>query len=523
MTRWTTRLLQAGVVAVMLVALPYKIFDLDRYFVAKELVLNVVALIVGVAVVLKRRTVTADLADKLLALFLAWSLASALFATNHWLAQRALGLSFASAMIFWASRRASADGGYRSILIAAAVATVVVALTSLAQTYGIESDYFTINRAPGGTLGNRNFIAHIAAIGLPALAYATVTSRRSFGALLGSLGGAVVTAALVLSRSRAAYLAVAASVIVIAIPLFASRKHWPHDKIGGRLARLLLAAFVGGAIATILPNHLNWNSDSPYLDSARGMVDYSKGSGKGRLAQYENSLKMAAANPIFGVGPGNWPVRYTKYAPSNDRSLADDGMTANPWPSSDWVAFVSERGFVAAIALVAVFVVLFFGGFRRWSEFGDGDAVLVKLVLIGTIVATAVVSAFDVALMLAAPAFLIWAIVGAASGVGRVGTNVTAGGRWWSVASVVAILILVTAVVRSATQLAAMEMVGYGTHTVDWARAAAWDPGSYRINVRAGELYANRGKCETAKTYAGRAVSLFPNSSAAKRLARKCE
>src|SRR4051812_10509780 len=202
----------------MLAALPYKIFELDRYFVPKELILNVVALIIGITLVLRAREMKVDLADKLLALFLAWSLASAIFATNHWLAQRALGLSIASAMVFWASRRIGADGEYQSILIAAAVATVVVSLTCLAQTYGLQTEYFTLNRAPGGTLGNRNFIAHIAAIGLPSLAYCTATAKRPFGALLGSLGAAVVAAALVLSRSRAAWLAVAASIVVILIP-----------------------------------------------------------------------------------------------------------------------------------------------------------------------------------------------------------------------------------------------------------------------------------------------------------------
>src|SRR6476646_7130891 len=164
-------------------------------------------------------------------------------------------------------------------------------------------------------------------------------------------------------------------------------------------------------------------------------------------------------------------------------------MTANPWPSSDWVAFVSERGFVAAVALLGVFVVLFFGAFRRWAEFGDGDVVLVKLVLIGTIVATAVVSAFDVALLLAAPAFLIWSIVGATSGARRMGDDVVRGGRWWSIASAMATILLVVSTARSATQLVAMSTVGFGTHTKDWANAAAWDPGSYRINVRAGEIY----------------------------------
>jgi len=521
-TKTAIRLLQAGVVIVMLAALPYKIFELDRYFVPKELILNVVALVLALTMVLRAREMKIDLADKLLALFLVWSFLSALFATNHWLAQRALGLSIASAMVFWSSRRIGADGGYRSILVAAAVATVVVSVTCLAQTYGLQSEYFTLNRAPGGTLGNRNFIAHIAAIGLPSLAYCTVTSRRSFGALLGSLGAAVVAGALVLSRSRAAWLAVAASIVVILIPLFVSRKYWPHGQVGGRLARFLLALFLGGAIAGVMPNTLNWNSDSPYLDSARGMVDYSKGSGKGRVAQYENSLKMSAANPIFGVGPGNWPVRYTEFAPSNDRSLASDGMTANPWPSSDWAAFVSERGFVAAIALLGVFVVLFFGAFRRWADFGDGDVVLVKLVLIGTIVATGVVSAFDVALLLAAPAFLIWSIVGATSGARRMGDDVVRGGRWWSVASAIAAILLVVSVARSATQVVAMSTVGYGTHTADWVHAAVWDPGSYRINVRAAELYVSRGKCATAKPYAKRAVGLFPNSPKAKRLARSC-
>ena len=522
MTRTATRLIQGGLVAVMVVALPYKIFELDRYFVPKELVVNVVGLLVALTLVLRRRSSVVDLADKLLLLFLLWSVASALFATNHWLAQRALGLSVAGAMIFWAARRIGADGGYQSILIAAAVATVLVALTCLAQAYGLQTEYFTLNRAPGGTLGNRNFVAHIAAIGLPSLAFCTVTSKRSFGALLGSLGGAIVGAALVLSRSRAAWLAVAASVIFILIPLFVSRKYWPHGQVGGRLARLLLALFLGGAISAVVPNTLNWNSDSPYLDSARGMVDYSKGSGKGRLAQYENSLKMATSSPILGVGPGNWPVRYTRFAPSNDRSLADDGMTANPWPSSDWVAFVSERGFVAAVALLGVFAVLFFGAFRRWAEFGGGDVVLVKLVLIGTIVATAVVSAFDVALLLAAPAFLIWSIVGATSGARRMGDDFVRGGRWWSIASAVAAILLIVSVARSATQMMAMSSVGYGTRTAGWARGAAWDPGSYRINVRAGEIYANRGKCAASLPYAKRAAGLFPNSPAAKRLIRRC-
>jgi len=115
----------------------------------------------------RRRSLSFDLADGLLALFLLWSAASALFATNHWVAQRALGVSVSGAVVFWGARSVAERGSYRPVLIAAAIAAVCAAVFSLAQAYGLDSEYFSANRAPGGTFGNRNFVAHIAVIGLP--------------------------------------------------------------------------------------------------------------------------------------------------------------------------------------------------------------------------------------------------------------------------------------------------------------------------------------------------------------------
>jgi hypothetical protein len=76
---------------------------------------------------------------------------------------------------------------------------------------------------------------------------------------------------------------------------------------------------------------------------------------------------------------------------------------------------------------------------------------------------------------------------------------------------------------RSVAQTISMTEVGRGGMTAGWVNGAAWDPGSYRINVRVAELYARRGHCSFARTYARRAVSLFPNSPQAKRIARSCE
>jgi len=515
-------LIQLGVILAVVVALPYKLFELDRYFVPKELVLHTVALIVAVFLLARRRSLSFDVVDGLLVLFLLWSAASALFATNHWLAQRALGVSVSSAIVFWGARSVAERGSYRPILIAAAIATACAALFSLAQAYGLDSEYFSTNRAPGGTFGNRNFVAHIAVIGLPSLVWCTVTARRPFGALLGSLGAGLVAAALVLSRSRAAWLAVAACVIVLFVPMLASRKYWSGAKIGGRFARLILAAVICAMVAIVLPNRLNWSSESPYLDTARGVVNYKKGSGRGRLSQYENSLRMAASNPIFGVGPGNWPVEYVEFAPSNDRSLAEDGMTANPWPSSDWVAFISERGLVPTAALLAVFAVLFYRSLRRWSELESGDAVLAQLVLAGTVVATMVVSAFDVVLLLGAPSLLAWSVIGATSGIRREGREATLSPRAWGFSAAGLLVVALLSTARSATQTVSMISVERGGMTAGWVAGAALDPGSYRVNLRVADLYYRRGRCVTARGYARRAAGLFPHASAPRRILNGC-
>jgi O-antigen ligase len=521
-------LLAMGVILAVIGAFPYKVFELDRYFVAKELVLNTIALLVAVFLVVRRRSLSFDLADGLLALFLLWSAASALFATNYWLAQRSLGVSVSSAVIFWGARSVAERGSYRPILVWVAIATVLAAALALAQAYGLETEYFSANRAPGGTFGNRNFVAHIAVIGLPSLVWCTVTARRPFGALLGSLGAAVVAAALVLSRSRAAWLAVAASVIILLVPILASIKYWRGGKVGGRFARLVLAAAIGGLASVALPNTLNWNSESPYLDSARAVVDYKKGSGRGRVAQYRNSLNMALSNPAFGVGAGNWTVEYVRFAPANDRSIAADGMTANPWPSSDWVAFVSERGFVPTLALLGVFTILFFRALRRWSELKDPDAVLAQCVLAGTIVATMVVSALDVVLLLAAPSLIVWSVLGATSGIrgsgeARRAPEVKISPRKLSLAAAAILLVVLASAARSATQAMAMSAVGRGQLTAGWLTGALWDPGSYRINLRVAELYSRRGLCSVARGYARRAVALFPHSPEARRIRQSCD
>lgn len=525
--RMALRVLQVGAVAVVLAAAEYRAFELDRFFVPKELVLVLVATLAAVLCLGSARRVSLSRTDLLLGAFLVVSAVSAAIAANPWAGARALGVSAGGIAAFWAARSLARAGLGRPLLVALAAAVVAGVATSLMQAYGARLDVFSLQRSPGGTLGNRNFVAHLAAFGLPLLLLGGLRAWRAGGVLFAAAGVGASAAVLVLTRSRAAWLAVAAVLAIAAVgwlltpPVRRSVRSW------GRLG--LMLAFAGGGVAAalLLPNALRWRSDNPYAETAAGVVNYQEGSGRGRLVQWRNSLRMTAEHPLLGVGPGNWPVVYPRFAGRRDPSMdrEEPGTTSNPWPSSDWVAFLSERGPVAFALLVAAFLGMVGTAWTRMRRARDADEGLVALGLMAMLGAVAVVGAFDAVLMLALPSLLVWAALGALSAV------VAGGSERWSFApggtarALLAGLVLVVGgafTLRSAGQLAAM---GIYTHSGDAAaleRAARLDPGSYRVHLRLARALSGRRSRERRCEHAEAAHALLPEAAAAKVLRRGC-
>jgi O-antigen ligase len=517
-------LLQIGAVAVVLAASPYKQFDLDRYFVPKELVLHVVAVATALLLVVKRSRLPLSLVDRLLAGFLIVGLISAVFATNVWVAERALAISISGVLLFWVASALRRAGMGHALVVALAVGVVVCAATSLAQAYGLETEYFSLNRAPGGTLGNRNFVAHLCAIGLPVVVLVALTSARGIASVFGSISVAALSATLVMSRSRGAWLAVLVSLALVALLGLVTWKRWCEARTVRRLVVLAISAGVGVAAAIVLPNRLEWKSENPYLDSAAGLVNYKEGSGAGRLVQYSNSLKMALAHPILGVGPGNWPVAYPRYASKNDPSMSsqDDGLTSNPWPSSDWVAYLSERGVAGFGLLLLAMIFLVVRTLRdiRRSTSRDAERVLTAIALVGTLAATAIVGAFDAVLLIAVPTYFVWTLAGALAPPSESGATLE--GVVSDFGAVIVFGLGVIMVGRSVGQLGAIGFFSTSTKTAAWSKAATFDPGNYRIHARLGQAYVARGDCTHAKPQSRAARALFPNAAEPKRQLSAC-
>jgi len=507
------RIVTIGAILIAVAATPYFAFDLDRFFIPKELVLHLTAAVAALFAWRAMRSAGVTRAERLLLLYLLLSALSTIFATNRWVAFRALAISVSGVLLYFVGRglRARADALVRGL----AIAVTVIAATSLVQAYGIYVVLFSLNRAPGGTLGNRNFIAHAAAFGLPLCVHALLHAEKARWGLVSIV---IVTAALVLTRSRAAWLATAAMLLVFFVALIATgalRESRARNRLFGAIA----VALVASGLALVLPNALHWKSDNPYLESLHGLTKYKEGSAHGRLIQYRRSLVLSLHHPLLGTGPGNWAVDYPHVAVGDDPSLDsnDHGMTTNPWPSSDWVAFVSERGLAATIVLALALALIALPALKTRT--------LNSATLLGVLAAAIVAGMFDALLLLALPTLLVWPALGAlgSDDVESVPLEEAAGRRLASrrdggVPMVLLILCSVAGAARSSAQLYSMSAFVHGGTRATLEHAAQIDPSNYRLQMRLARIGKRSDRCDHART----AHELYPNADAARQLSRPC-
>src|SRR5688572_22572818 len=104
------RVVQLGAVTVVIAASAFRAFELDRFFVPKELTLHLTALLAALFTVRAFRRVVFTWTDALLVAFLALGVVSAALATNPWLGARALAVSAWGIALFWLGGALGAAG-----------------------------------------------------------------------------------------------------------------------------------------------------------------------------------------------------------------------------------------------------------------------------------------------------------------------------------------------------------------------------------------------------------------------------
>lgn len=505
--------LRFGLVACILTFMRGELLGPEQHMYPKELILHVSAFGAASVYLWHARRVHVEVLDAVLVAFLALGVLSALGASNQWAALRSVSITASSVLIFWVSRSLARSGHAEEIIRFAVLAILLVATTALLEAYGIIHEIATTNRAPGGTIGNRNWMAHLLVLGIPLLFVEAVRTRGRLRFVSISVCLFVVVVALVLSRSRAAWLAGIILVCIGALmPLFGVANIRSVIK-PYRIAVLGLVCLLAGLVAVHVPNELSWRSSQPYRDSLRTIAEYKGGSGKGRLLQYENTLHMVRDRPLLGVGPGNWAFEYPRYAPLDDPSYEPAALIPTPrHPNTEWIGFAAERG-VPAVALLALFVLLLV--YRCWKSFRRDrtpQVVLNSGGLLATLVGAVVIGLFDPVLMTPSAAFFVFALSGALAPESSREQSLRISPVRRAVLITALALIGTGPIVYSGMQLWAGSLYATEASAERLARAVRLNPGDYRARVLLAEALIRENRCDRAVQELNLARQLFPSA-----------
>jgi hypothetical protein len=508
----TGTILVLGAFGVVLAGVESRVFDLERHQLPKALVLHLTALALLVSGSIGRRPRAWSAVEVLVVGFVVLGIPSTALATNRWLALGSWGLGFSGAVVLLGAG-SILDERWRSRALGWILAAVVLgAALGVAQAYGWDAAWLARGRAPGGTFGNRNFLAHVSAIAAPPLLVIGLAPGPTRRRTLALLGLGVVLLAVVLTRSRAGWLGAGLALALAGAGVLRVRGVDGQRRLAGT-GRALLVGSVAVAAAVGLPNALEWRDESPYVGTLTRLTDFRAGSGRGRLIQYRNSLELVQRHPVLGVGPGNWFVHYPTVTEAGDPAYGGHlSIPTNPWPSSDWVATTTERGLPGALLLLAAgFVALATSLYRTGL---GGDAGLRGAAAAGVVVAAAVTGLFDAVLLLPTPALVVAALLGLLlprrprSAVGERGARA----RRAALVATAGTAVLVTGF--TAVHTLAVRTTADSMDSAVLERAARRAPWDHRLRL----MLAERGQCDDARA----AAALMPFHTRPRELLRDC-
>ena len=168
---------------------------------------------------------------------------------------------------------------------------------------------------PPGTMGHADYFAWWLAIDF-FCCIAAASIEKEFWKHAAGFSAATIAAAILLSGTRGAILAIFAGVVAMAFlypsPIRIRRKHMVA--VSGAL--VLLTAFIFSNAGTLLRARAVWSGDEP-IGGARPLL-------------WRDSLHMAAAKPIFGFGPDTFLTEFARYQSEDLSRLLPDFHHESP-------------------------------------------------------------------------------------------------------------------------------------------------------------------------------------------------
>ena len=358
-----------------------------------------------------------------LALWVCVYVLSALLSARRDYALEQCAFPFASAIFaVWAFRRAPHSRLLKVSACVLAIAALFNAIYGFAQYMGHD---FLILEEPGkpvGFIGNANMTAQFLILILPLFfAFAWNGPARPLFLIVIPC----VLLHLLLLKSRGGIIGGAGGIILFAVGIHRILSRRPAGS-GVRLIqfdRPTILVLVIGAIVTA----------GTFLILDRGEIITEVGSvfsaspesNRYRLLAWEASLRLAAAHPVLGVGPGHYRFFHPIYASAEFWRLNDTyGRIRLLQAHNDYINILCELGLAGLVVFLGIIILLARGARRLLREASCNEVLRIQaLGLTAGLFSALLQSLFDFGLYNPVSGFIFWVTAGFLAGTGATGAG----------------------------------------------------------------------------------------------------
>ena len=309
----------------------------------------------------------------LLALYLAWTLVTALTSTMPGVSFKTLAyrIWFIAGFYLVAAQLASAGSfsGKQVKAYAAGLAIVVIYFIVRVQGAGFLNQQFAHSACYPFYRDHTSFGASMAFL-MPPLIVMFFSKGNSLRArtFLGVLT-LLFIAGFILSYSRAAWVSLIAAAVMVLIL-------WIRMPV-----RLLAISAAGFVLALVLSSGWIWQRmDSTTEDSSADLGQHLRSasnistdqSNLERINRWKCALRMFEEKPVTGWGPGTYQFKYGSFQKASDRTVisTDFGDAGNA--HSEYLGALSESGLPGAVLFLLISLCAVIMGIRVW--YGEGKS-----------------------------------------------------------------------------------------------------------------------------------------------------
>jgi putative inorganic carbon (hco3(-)) transporter len=188
----------------------------------------------------------------------------------------------------------------------------------------------------------------------------------------------ILLVALVLSFSRAAWVSLAAALMIYIVILLRIKMKWI----------LLTLAFLAG-VFFLFQNEIWDKLEKNKQGSSANFVEHMQSisnvttddSNLERINRWESAFRMFSERPVFGFGPGTYQFEYAPYQRSSEKTRISTNAGDKGNAHSEYIGPLAESGVLGMLCVVALMIFTIYTGLRVYRKTDSKEIKMLSLAI----------------------------------------------------------------------------------------------------------------------------------------------